>query len=109
MRFRRGDIVLVVAPGAFGKARPAVVLQADLFNTDPPSVTVCLVTTHLQTGNPIRIALPANRTTGLERVSHAQADKVLTLPADRIRTRLGTVPPATILEINAALRVWLDL
>ena len=38
MTFRRGDVVLVVAPGAYGKARPAVIVQADIFNVDAPSV-----------------------------------------------------------------------
>lgn len=34
---KRGDVVTVVLPGAFGKPRPALVIQSDLF-ADHPSV-----------------------------------------------------------------------
>ncbi|EQD75369.1 transcriptional modulator of MazE/toxin, MazF, partial [mine drainage metagenome] len=36
---KRGDVVTVVAPGDYGKPRPALVVQSDLFQ-DHPSVTV---------------------------------------------------------------------
>ena len=45
---RRGDIVTVALQGDFGKPRPALVIQSDLFHTHP-STTV----------------LPTNRSTGL--------------------------------------------
>ncbi len=38
---KRGDIVLVTAPGDYGKRRPAVVIQSDLFNDTHASIVVC--------------------------------------------------------------------
>lgn len=109
MKLRRGDIVLIVAPGAFGKARPAVIVQADMFNADPPSITVCLVTSHAQIENPVRISLPTGKSTGLDLPSQAQADKLMTLLPGSIRKRLGSVPATTMRGIDAAIRLWLDL
>jgi mRNA interferase MazF len=44
---KRGDLVLAVARGDYGKPRPAVVVQADLFNPTHASLLVCLLTTEL--------------------------------------------------------------
>jgi len=42
---RRGDIVTVAAPGAYGKPRPAVVIQGGSLNqSDPSSTIVALMT-----------------------------------------------------------------
>ena len=35
---KRGDLVTVALPGDFGKPRPALVVQADLFNATHASV-----------------------------------------------------------------------
>ena len=40
---KRGDVVLVVVPGDYGKPRPAVVIQTDLVNDTHSSVVVCPV------------------------------------------------------------------
>jgi hypothetical protein len=32
MEIKRGDVVICAAPGDYGKPRPAVVVQSDLFN-----------------------------------------------------------------------------
>ena len=44
---KRGDIVLAVARGDYGKPRPAVIVQSDLFNPTHASLLVCLLTTEL--------------------------------------------------------------
>lgn len=44
---KRGDIVLAVAAGDYGKPRPALVVQSDLFNDTHASVLVCLMTSDL--------------------------------------------------------------
>jgi len=37
---QRGDIVTVAAPGAYGKPRPAVVIQGDILNQADPRSTI---------------------------------------------------------------------
>jgi mRNA-degrading endonuclease toxin of MazEF toxin-antitoxin module len=44
MEIRRGDVVICAAPGEYGKPRPALVVQSELFNGTHSSVTVCLIT-----------------------------------------------------------------
>ena len=44
---KRGDVVLVAVSGDYGKPRPALIVQSDLF-ADHPSVSICLVSSHLQ-------------------------------------------------------------
>ena len=39
-RLKRGDFVVVALPGDYGKPRPALIVQADLFNETHASVTV---------------------------------------------------------------------
>jgi len=36
---KRGDLYYVNPPGFLGKVRPAVIVQANVFNHNPPSVT----------------------------------------------------------------------
>ena len=37
--YRRGDVVICVLSGDYGKPRPAVVVQSDLFNPTHASIT----------------------------------------------------------------------
>ena len=62
---KRGDLYFVKPPGFVGKVRPAVVVQADKYNTGPPSVTVCL-----------------------DKPSQVMIDKIMTLPLDRLDNRI---------------------
>ena len=55
MEIKRGDVVICAAPGDYGKPRPAVVVQSDLFNGTHSSVAVCLITSHLEEAPLFRI------------------------------------------------------
>ena len=48
----RGDVVTVALSGEFGKPRPAVVIQSDLF-AGHTTVTILLVTSTVTPGNPL--------------------------------------------------------
>ena len=106
---RRGDVVLVVAPGDYGKPRPAVIVQSDIFNDIHVSVTVCPVTSTLVEAPLFRILLRPSKTNGLVANSQVMVDKIQALRRDRIRERVGAVAPATLREVDAALRLWLRL
>jgi mRNA interferase MazF len=43
----RGEVVIVVLQGDYGKPRPALVVQADLFNESHASISVVPITTTL--------------------------------------------------------------
>lgn len=106
---RRGEIYYIVPPRAFGKQRPAVVIQAALFLTNPPSVTFCLLTGSVQFRNPVRILVKPTKINGLDQPSLIQVDKIVTVEADRIRNRIGSITPVQLARVDAALKLWLGL
>src|SRR5512144_3326141 len=44
---RRGDLVTIALPGSYGKPRPALIIQSDLFD-EHPSMTILPVTSELR-------------------------------------------------------------
>jgi mRNA-degrading endonuclease toxin of MazEF toxin-antitoxin module len=61
---KRGDLIPVVLAGAYGKPRPALVIQSDLFQKHP-SVTVLPVTSELRPIETFRIAAEPSKKNGL--------------------------------------------
>jgi len=102
---RRGDLVTVAAPGDYGKPRPALVIQSDLFE-ELPSVTLCLVTSELRDAPIFRITVDPSPDNGLRRVSQIQVDKVLTVARERIGGTIGRLDDETMLKVNRSLAVF---
>jgi mRNA-degrading endonuclease toxin of MazEF toxin-antitoxin module len=104
---RRGEIYYVVPPRAFGKQRPAVVVQSSLFLADAPTVTFCLMTGSVQFVNPMRILLNPTKTNGLDQPTLIQVDKIVTVDAER--NRMGSITSSQLATLDAALKLWLGL
>jgi len=105
---RRGDVVTVAAPGDYGKPRPALVIQSDLFE-ELPSVTLCLVTSELRATPIFRITVDPSPENGLRRVSQVQVDKVLTVARARLGATIGRLDDATMLKVNRSLAVFIGI
>jgi|SRR5688572_17546430 mRNA interferase MazF len=105
---RRGDMVTVAAPGDFGKPRPALVIQADLFE-EHPSVTLCLVTSTLRDAPLFRITVDPSPENGLQRISQIQVDKIITVVRERIGKVIGRMDDATMLKLNRSLAVFVGI
>ena len=105
---RRGDLVTVSAPGDFGKPRPALVIQSDLFE-ELPSVTLCLVTSELRDAPIFRITVDPTPENGLRRVSQVQVDNVLTVGRQRVGDTIGRLDDATMLKVNRSLAVFIGI
>jgi len=105
---RRGDLVTVAAPGDYGKPRPALVVQSDLFE-DLPSVTLCLVTSELRDAPIFRITVDPSQENGLRRVSQIQVDKVMTVARERVGEVIGRLDDATLLKVNRSLAVFVGI
>ncbi len=105
----RGDIVIAVARGDYGKPRPALIVQSDLFNTTHASVLVCLLTTDLIDAPLFRLPLLPTPANGLREPSQIMVDKLLALSRDRIRERIGAADDETLLSLNRALALMLGL
>jgi mRNA interferase MazF len=103
---RRGDVVTVSLPGDYGKPRPALVIQSDLFD-EHPSVSVLPITSHLVEAPLLRIGIGPE--SGLQTPSQIQIDKPQTPRRGRIGTVIGRADDATLRAVNRALAVFLGL
>ena len=105
----RGDLVVVSAPGDYGKPRPALVVQSDLFNATHASVVVCLITTDLTDAPLIRLDVDATPENGLKQRSQIMIDKVVALRRERMGARIGQLDADTLVRVNRSLALFLGL
>jgi mRNA interferase MazF len=104
----RGDLVLVTAPGDYGKPRPALIVQSDLF-CEHPSVTICLLTSHLQSTPLFRYEICPSPDNGLAAISQVQIDKVMTIPRTKLAHKIGRTTDDQMQEITRLLALWMGL
>jgi mRNA interferase MazF len=107
--FRRGDVVTAVFSRDYGKPRPAVVVQSDMFNATHASVVLCPISSELTGLNLFRVKAAASKMSGIQTASEIMVDKMGAVVAGRIRQRIGRLSPAQMEIVDSALRLWLDL
>ena len=105
---KRGAIVSVVAPGAYGKPRPAVVIQSNLFS-ELPSVTILPVTSTLRDTPLFRLRLEPSPENGLHSTSDVMVDKITTVPRKRIGSVFGQLERHHIVSIERLIAVFLGI
>ena len=105
---KRGDLVPVVLAGAYGKPRPALVIQSDLFARHP-SVTILPVTTERRPIETFRIAISPSARNGLRAPSQIMVDKAHTIPRNKAGTPFGKLESRTLMAVDRALAVFLGL
>jgi mRNA interferase MazF len=106
LALRRGDLVTIVVPGAYGKPRPALVIQSDLFD-EHLSVTFPPVTSELRDTPLFRIAVAPGPGNGLRKPSQAMVDEAQTAPREKVGERIGRLDDDTMLAATRALAVFL--
>jgi mRNA interferase MazF len=106
---RRGDVVSIAIQGDFGKARPALVIQSDIFNETHATITVLLMSSEIVSSPVFRITLDPTPENGLEKVSQIQVDKIMTVRLEKIRARIGKVDDDILVRVNRALTVWVGI
>jgi len=94
--------------GDFGKPRPALVIQADLFAAHS-SVTVLPVTSTIVNAPLLRISIQPDLENGLQKPSQIMIDKALTVKRDKIGQAFGAVSADTLVEIERCLAVFLGI
>lgn len=105
----RGDVVTVAVQGDYGKPRPAVVAQADIFNETHASITVLPLTSSIVDAPLFRLTIDPSRQNGLTRVSQVMIDKTITLPREKVGNVVGQLGDDTMIRISRALAVWLGI
>ena len=104
----RGDLVIVAAPGDYGKPRPAVIVQSNAIPVSHASVVICPMTSELVEAD-FRITIEPGPETGLRVRSQVMADKPVTIRRERIGQRIGQLGAADMARLNVALAFVMGL
>lgn len=96
----------IALSGDYGKPRPALVIQSDLF-TAHPSVTILPVTGELRDAPLFRIDVKPTSDNGLRKVSAVMVDKPQTVSRARIGSTIGRLDDDSMLAVTRALAVFL--
>lgn len=109
MEIKRGDVVTCVFSREYGKPRPALVVQSDLFNAEHASLTLCPVTGMLRAAPLFRLDVMPSTHNGLKKKSQVVVDKMASVKRERIRQVIGRFSDHEMRNVDAALRLWLAL
>ena len=105
---RRGDLVTTALVGDYGRPRPALVIQSDLFDAHP-SVTILPVTSDLREVPLFRVRLEPSAENGLLRASDVMVDKATTVAREKIGRRIGRLDDSEMVAVNRLLAVFLGI
>lgn len=105
---KRGDLVLIALPGDYGKPRPALIVQSTLFS-DHPSVTICLLTSHILQTPLFRFYVEPSPDNGLTVPSQVQIDKMMTVPREKIGQFIGKLSHKQMYEVTKLLALWIGI
>ena len=104
----RGALITVALQGDYGKARPAVVVQSDLFD-EHPSVTLLPLTSDLRDTPLFRITIEPSPENGLRQRSQIMIDKIHTVPRAKLGPSLGRLSDDEQIAVNRSLMLFLGL
>jgi mRNA interferase MazF len=107
LALKRGDVVIASPRGEYGKPRPCVVVQSDLFEpTD--SLLVCLITSEVRDGPDLRLTIAPAPSNGLRVPSQAMVEKLTAVRRNRCR-RIGSLKASEIGRLNVLLATVIGL
>lgn len=106
---KRGDVVLMVAPGDLGKPRPGVIVQGDELGDDTMTVLVCPISSDVHESKVLRPIIAPTPDNGLQSRSQIMSEKVLALRRERLRRVLGKLDARNIELLDRALLIVLGL
>lgn len=104
----RGDLVTIALSGAYGKPRPALVVQSDAF-ASLPSVTVLQLTSDVHAEHLLRIMVEPSARNGLPRPSQVMVDRAVTVPRTKIGPVFGRLENEGLVAVSRALSGFLGL
>jgi mRNA interferase MazF len=105
---RRGEIIIAIPPSPFDKPRPSLVVQSGIFPRNE-NVTVALITSDLSRNPGVRVPISPTAQNGLRKSSEIAVDNLQTIPIGKVREVVGVADTATMREVDAALRLFLEL
>lgn len=105
---KRGDLVTIALQGDYGKPRPALIIQSDLFD-EHPSVTILPVTSELRGAPLFRVRIDPEPVNGLQKTSEIMVDKAQSVPRDRVGKVFGELKEDQMLAVSRSLAVFLGV
>lgn len=104
-----GDVVTVELASEYGKPRPAVVVQSDIFPTKN-SVVIVPMTSDLRPQSVLlRKRITPSATNGLLVESDIMVDKISAIPRAKVGRTIGRMRPEEMAELTAALALFLGI
>ena len=105
---KRGQLLIAVLSGDYGKPRPAVLVQSQaLFEAE--SLLVCPLTSEIETACLFRPLIAPTPLNGLKAPSVIMTEKITAIPRRRCRERIGELTPEQIADLDSALMFVLGL
>jgi mRNA interferase MazF len=104
----RGDLVTIALQGTYGKPRPALVIQSDLFDAHP-SVTILPITSDLRDAPLFRVLIQPSNTNGLRKLSEVMVDKAQTVSREKIGETFGHISAEDMLAVSRSLAIFLGV
>jgi len=104
----RGDLVTIATQGDFGKPRPALVIQSDLFR-EHSTITVLPITSTLVSAPLLRVTVHPTPENGLQKTSQVMVDKAITVKQEKIGPAFGRIDANGLIEIERTLAVLLGI
>lgn len=105
---KRGDLVTVALPGDYGKPRPALVIQSDLFD-EHRSVTIMPFSREFRDTPLFRLTVEPTPANGLQKASQIMIDNMQTVPREKVGEVFGRLGDDTMVAVNRALLLWVGL
>ena len=104
----RGDFVTIATQGDFGKPRPALIIQSDLFR-EHSTITVLPITSTLVSAPLLRVTVHPTPENGLQKTSQVMVDKAITVKQEKIGPAFGRIDANGLIEIERTLAVLLGI
>lgn len=105
---RRGSLVTIALQGDYGKPRPALVIQSDLFS-EHPSCVVLPVTSELRDVPLFRLSIEADDRNGLKNTSQVMIDKPVTVRREKIGNTFGELTDSQMMSVTRSIAVFLGV
>ena len=107
---KRGDIVTVAISGDYGKPRPAVIVQSDLFTQhDAHSIILCLLTSQIEPVKTFRLLIEPTENNGLQKPSQIMVDKIFTASRAKVGASIGALTKSQLQQLNRMLALVIGL
>lgn len=109
MHFHKGDIITCALSGDYGKPRPALIVQSDLFNPTHSSIVICPITSMLIDASLFRISIYPSSYNHLKVISQIMIDKITTIKKKKIAEKIGKIEDHILQQVNTGLKLWFDI